>query len=106
MYGPSQLSCNFSSARLDVFSKTLLKTNSLALNVHGFTHRLCQLANLCWYEVMRTTVVKTKLYDVISVCQTSGTATEEIFSPRQRCQKHVKTIFHIRKKMDLLFLVK
>ena len=55
MYGPSQLSCNFPSTGLDVFSKALLRTNSLALNVRGFTRRLCQLANLYWYEAMHTT---------------------------------------------------
>ena len=54
MYGPSQLGWNFPFARLDLFSKTLLRTNSLALNIHNFTRRLCQLANLCWYEAIRT----------------------------------------------------
>ena len=39
-----------------MFSKTLLKTNSPALNVHGFALRLCQLANLCWYEATRIAV--------------------------------------------------
>ena len=56
MYGPSPLGWNFPSVELDVFSKTLLKTSSPALNVHGFTRRLCQLANLCWYEAMRMVV--------------------------------------------------
>ena len=36
-----------------MFSKTLLRTSSLALNVRGFTRRLYQLANLYWYEAMR-----------------------------------------------------
>ena len=54
MYGTSQLGWNFPSVGLDVFSKTLLRTNSSVLNVRDFTHRLCQLANLCWYEAMRT----------------------------------------------------
>ena len=34
---------------------------------------------------------KIKMYDVISVCQTSGTATQELFSPQQRIQKLVMT---------------
>ena len=54
MYGPSQLGWNFPSTGLDLFSKTLLKTNSSALNVRDFTRQLCQLANLYWYEAMRT----------------------------------------------------
>ena len=37
--------------------------------------------------------VKTKLYDVINVCQTSGTATQELFSSRQRHQKLVHQIY-------------
>ena len=61
MYGPSQLGWNFPSAGLDVFSKTLLNTNSLALNVRGFTRWLCQLANLCWYEAMRTATASRSL---------------------------------------------
>ena len=52
MYGPSQLGWNFLSVRLDVYSKTLLRTNFLALNVRSFTRHLCQLANLYWYEAM------------------------------------------------------
>ena len=44
---------------------------------------------------MKNNPVKIELYDVISVCQTFGTATQELFSPRQRCQKLIKTIFHI-----------
>ena len=51
-------------------------------------------------------LVKTKLYDVISVCKTSGTTTQELFSPRQRRQKLVKTIFHMHEKMDLFFFCK
>ena len=50
--------------------------------------------------------VETKLYDVISVCQTYGIATQELFSPRKQCQKLVETIFHIHKKMDLFFYSK
>ena len=46
MYGPSQLAWNFPSVGLAVFSKTLIKTNSPALNVHGFTRWLCRFANL------------------------------------------------------------
>ena len=53
MYCPSHLGWNFLSIGLDVFSKTFLRTNSPALNVHGFTRWLCQLANLYWYEAMR-----------------------------------------------------
>ena len=56
MYGPSQLGWNFPSVELDVFSKTLLRTNSPTLNVHSFTRRLCQLSNLYWYEAMRMAV--------------------------------------------------
>ena len=37
-----------------MFSKTLLKTNSLARNVCGFTRRLCKFASLRWYDVMLT----------------------------------------------------
>ena len=54
MYGPSQLAWNFLFARLAVFLKILLKTNSPALNVRGFTCRLCKFANRCWYDAMRT----------------------------------------------------
>ena len=50
--------------------------------------------------------VETKLYDVISVCQTSDTATQELFSPQQRRQKLVQTIFHKHEKMDLFFFCK
>ena len=50
--------------------------------------------------------VETKLYDVISVCQTSDTATQELFSPQQRRQKLVQTIFHKYEKMDLFFFCK
>ena len=46
----------------------------------------------------------TKFYDVISVCQTYGAATQELFSPRQWHQKLVKTIFHIHKNLNLFFL--
>ena len=48
--------------------------------------------------------VKTKLYDVISVCQTSCAATQELFNFRQRRQKLVKTIFHTYKNLNLFFL--
>ena len=53
VYGRSQLGWNFPYTGLDVFSKTLLRTNSSSLNVCDFTRRLCQFANLCWYEAMR-----------------------------------------------------
>ena len=43
---------NVWSARSAVFSITLLMTKSSALNVRGFTCRLCKLANLCWYDAM------------------------------------------------------
>ena len=32
-------------------------------------------------------------YDEISVCQTSGTATKELFSPQKRRQKFDKTMY-------------
>ena len=54
MYGPSQLGWNFLFARLAVFSKTLLKTNSPARNVWGFTCQLCKFFSLCWYDAIRT----------------------------------------------------
>ena len=54
MYDPSQLGWNFLSAGLAVFSKTLLKTNSSARNVCGFTRRLCKFSSLCWYDAIRT----------------------------------------------------
>ena len=57
MCGPSQLGWNFPFAGLDVFSKTLLRTNSPALNVCDFTRRLCQLASLYWYEAMHMAAV-------------------------------------------------
>ena len=44
-------------ARLAVFSKTLLKINSLSRNVCNFTRRLCKFASLCWYNAMRTAVI-------------------------------------------------
>ena len=37
-----------------MFSKTLLKTNSLGRNVRGFTRRLCKFSSLYWYDVMLT----------------------------------------------------
>ena len=48
--------------------------------------------------------IKTKLYDVISVCQTSSTVTQELFSSRQRRQKLVKTIFIYMKRWICSFL--
>ena len=36
-----------------MFSKTLLKTNSLGRNVCGFTRRCDKFASLCWYDAMR-----------------------------------------------------
>ena len=42
------------SIGLVVFSKTLLKTNSLALNVRGFTRWLCKFSSLCWYDAIHT----------------------------------------------------
>ena len=39
-----------------MFSKTFLKTNSLARNVCGFTRRLCKFTCLYWYDVIRTIV--------------------------------------------------
>ena len=39
-----------------MFSKTLLKTNSLGRNVRGFTHWLWKFASLYWYDAMRTVV--------------------------------------------------
>ena len=37
-----------------MFSKTLLKTNSLGRNVRGFTRWLWKFVSLCWYDVMST----------------------------------------------------
>ena len=37
-----------------MFSKTLLKTNSPARNVHDFTRRLCKFASICWYDIIPT----------------------------------------------------
>ena len=54
MYGSSQLGWNFPFVGLAVFSKTLLKTNSLGRNVRVFTRQLCKFPSLCWYDVMRT----------------------------------------------------
>ena len=54
MYDPSQLGWNFPSAGLAVFSKTLLKTNSLSRNVCDFTRWLWKFASLYWYDVIRT----------------------------------------------------
>ena len=39
---------------LTVFSKTLLKTNSLGRNVRDFTRQLCKFGSLYWYDAMRT----------------------------------------------------
>ena len=61
MYGLSQLAWNFLYAGLVVFSKTLLKTNSPALNVHGFTHWLCRFASLCRYDAMHITIASRNL---------------------------------------------
>ena len=52
MYGPSKLGWNFSSARLPVFSKTLLKTNSPARNVRNFARRSCKFSNHRWHDVI------------------------------------------------------
>ena len=46
VYGLSQFGWNFLSVGLAVFSKPLLKTRSLSLNVRGFTHLLYKFANL------------------------------------------------------------
>ena len=54
LHGPSQLGWNLPFTGLAVFSKTFLRAKSPALNVRGFTCRLCKLANLCWYDAMRT----------------------------------------------------
>ena len=35
-----------------MFSKTLLKTNSLARNVRGFACRLYKFVSLCWYDAI------------------------------------------------------
>ena len=79
MYGPSQLGWNFPSDGLDVFSKTFLRTNSLALNVSEFTRRLCQLANLCWYEDMRMAAASRSLSAVLrSLVMASVLVSSEI----------------------------
>ena len=44
-----------------MFSKTLLKTNSLGRNVCGFTRRVCKFSNLCWYDAMRIIVASRSL---------------------------------------------
>ena len=54
MYSPSHLAWNFSATGLAVFSKTILKTNSPALNARDFTCWLCKFASLCWYDAMCT----------------------------------------------------
>ena len=56
VYGPSQFGWNFPSARLAVFLKTLLKTRSPSLNVHGFTHLLYRFFSLCWYDAIHTAI--------------------------------------------------
>ena len=61
MYGPSQLGWNFLSARLAVFSKTLLKTNSPARNVRGFTRRLSKFSSLYWYDAICTAAASQSL---------------------------------------------
>ena len=53
MYDPSQLGWNFLSVGLAVFSKTILKTNSLGRNVRGFTRWLWKFSSLYWYDAMR-----------------------------------------------------
>ena len=40
------------SARLAVFSKTLLKTSSRSRNVHSFTCFLYKFVNLCLYDAI------------------------------------------------------
>ena len=37
-----------------MFSKTLLKSNSLARSVRSFTRRLCKFASLCGYDAIHT----------------------------------------------------
>ena len=39
-----------------MFSKTLLRTNSLGRNVRDFTHWLWKFASLYWYDAMRPAV--------------------------------------------------
>ena len=45
---------NFPFAGLAMFSKILLKTNSLARNVLDFTRQLCKFTNPYWYDVICT----------------------------------------------------
>ena len=48
---------------------------------------------------------QTKLYDVLSVCQISGTATQELLSPRQWHQKLVQTkLYDVNNVCKLLVL--
>ena len=37
-----------------MFSKTVLKTNSLGRNVRAFIRRLCKFSSLYWYDTMCT----------------------------------------------------
>ena len=61
MYGPSQLSWNFSFAGLTVFSKIRLKTKFPSRNVRGFMRRLCKFASLYWYDAMHITAASRSL---------------------------------------------
>ena len=64
-----------------MFSKTLRKTNSLGRNVHGFTHRLCKFASLCWYDAIRTAVASRSSSVVSrSLAMVSAFAFLEIFA--------------------------
>ena len=47
-----------------MFSKTLLKTNSLGKNVRDFTRQLCKFVSLCWYDAMHTAAVSWSSSDV------------------------------------------
>ena len=61
MYGPSQFGWNLQAIGSAVFSKTLLKTRSLAWNVRYLTRLLYKFVVLYWYDVIRTATTSQSL---------------------------------------------
>ena len=62
VYHSSQFSWNFPAVGFAMFSKTLLKTRSLAWNVHCLTCLLCKFEVLCWYDSIRIATASRSSY--------------------------------------------
>ena len=70
-----------------MFSKTLLKANSLGRNVRDFTRRLFKFSSLCWYDAMRIAVasrsssVVSKFFTMALAFAFSGISTHTVGIP-------------------------